>query len=242
MTDSQIKSRLDDISSHWSVLDRAADGSEISAKKARGELVLRYAPAIRSYVAALVKQREDAEDLVQDVLVRMMAGDFAGADPARGRFRDLLKVALRHMACNYWAKCKRRQTVPLAFDEPAADGASPDPWLTAWRQRLLGLAWDALGEKERSIPGSVLFTVLRMRVDCPEDSCQELAAKLSEKLGRPIAAANLRQQLRRGRVAFASALMEEVSRGLPDAGAEAIRSELKELGLLEYIQDLLPPK
>jgi RNA polymerase sigma factor (sigma-70 family) len=241
MPDSQEISRLDALATHWSLIVRARDGSETAVIEARRALVLRYDPAIRRYIGAMVENRDDADDLVQDVLVRMMEGDFAGADPARGRFRDFLKVAIRNMARNFWAKNKRRQAERLSSDDVADAGArAGDPWLAAWRQSVLDLAWAALEEKERERTGSVLYTVLRLRTEHPDDTCDELALRLSEKIARPVTSVSLRQQLRRARVQFAELAMVETAQLLSDPTPHKIREELRTLGLLEYIRDLLP--
>ena len=68
--------------------------------EARNVLVLRYLPAMRRYIAALLRGGPDADDVTHDVVVRLLSGDFAGADPARGRFRDLLKTAIRNIVRN----------------------------------------------------------------------------------------------------------------------------------------------
>jgi RNA polymerase sigma-70 factor (ECF subfamily) len=244
MSDFRESSRLDAISTRWSLLAQAREGSLTTAGQARGAMVLRYAPAIRRYLGAIVANRDDAEDLMQDVLVRLMAGDFCGADPSRGRFRDLLKVSLRNMVRNFWTKNKRRHSVALCPEELPDAGGRPaaDPWLAAWRQRVLALAWNALRQKERSRSGSPLYTVLRLRAEHPEETSEELAQRLSAKLSRRVAPPALRQQLRRARLQFADLLLQEVAQGLTAPTPESIQEELLELGLLEYLRDLLPPE
>ncbi len=91
--------RIDAISTRWSLL-RIAHGTHPDTSKARQMLVLRYASAVRKYVGAIVRKGEDADELAQDVVLRLMRGDFAGADPTKGRFRDFLKMAVRNMIHN----------------------------------------------------------------------------------------------------------------------------------------------
>lgn len=88
--------RLEDINTRWSLLRLAHQSAVSQAGPARETLVLAYARAIRSYVGAIVRDSGDADELAQEVLVRILRGDFSGADPRRGRFRDLLKVAVRN--------------------------------------------------------------------------------------------------------------------------------------------------
>ena len=85
-------SRLDAISTRWTELRRAHLGTATLAGEARKTLVLRYQPAIRRYIRALVQDEQDAEDLTQDVLVRLLAGDFAGA---REAYQTVLAIAER---------------------------------------------------------------------------------------------------------------------------------------------------
>ncbi len=90
MSDSK-RQRLEAISTRWTLLRQAHEASTVTSAEARNALVLRYLPAVRRYLGAIVRNDQDADDLTQDVLTRLLSGDFSGADPARGRFRDFLK-------------------------------------------------------------------------------------------------------------------------------------------------------
>jgi DNA-directed RNA polymerase specialized sigma24 family protein len=59
-------------------------------------------------VGALVRDEHDADELAQEALVRILRGSFSGADPQRGRFRDLLKVAVQNLVRTYWTRKQRR--------------------------------------------------------------------------------------------------------------------------------------
>ena len=156
MADDTISQRLDSMTTRWSVVRRAHQASIVSAGQARNELVLRYSKAIRAYVRAILQDDGRADEVAQDAIVRLLSGDFAGADPNRGRFRDLLKVSVRNMARNHWAKENRRRPAAVDVDEIAGnDGSSDDPnWLASWRQNALDLTWSALEHFERSQPDS----------------------------------------------------------------------------------------
>jgi hypothetical protein len=170
-----------------------------------------------------------------------MAGDFGGADPTRGRFRDLLKTAVRNMAHNHWAKANRRRGVDLDLSLVGADASRADAeWDAAWRQTVLDHAWTALKGHERENPGSLPYTVLKLRSDFPDADSQELAAKLAAKTGQPVRADACRQMLRRARVRFAELLLQEISGGLSEPSQERVAEELAALGLLEYVKDFLP--
>ena len=240
---SENPSRLEAISTRWTLLRQAHAGSVGATGEARGALVLRYLPAVRRYVRAMVGKEQDAEDLTQDVVVRLMSGDFGGADPGRGRFRDLLKVAIRNMVRNYWARSRRRRPVDLDVGrlEGAAEDPAADPWLASWRHSVLDLVWKALEQEERQRSGSVTYSVLRLRAAHPDETSEQLASRLSQKVGRTMRADAVRQQLRRARLRFADLLIEEVAGGMSDPTPERIEDELIALGLLEPIRALLPP-
>jgi hypothetical protein len=236
-----ISQRLDSMTTRWSLVRRAHQASILSAGQARNELVLRYSSAIRSYVRAILKDDARADELAQDAVVRLLSGDFAGADPNRGRFRDLLKISVRNMARNLWEKEKRRRPAAVDVSEVAAgDSVDDSAWLSSWRQNALDLTWSALESFERSKPGSLAVTILRLRARNPDASSDELVERLAKKTGQAITPEALRQQLRRARIKFAELLIDEIADGLENSSPDNIDAELAALGLTEYVRDLLP--
>lgn len=232
---------MDAISTRWTLL-REAHGQDTAANAARGTLLMRYLPAIRRYIGALVRDEGEADDLAHDVGVRLLAGDFAGADPNRGRFRDLLKVAVRNMVRNHWARGNRRKTAAYDLNALADqnDDVEDDRWLVEWRQGVLDQAWSALERQQAQRAGNVDYTLLRLRADHPDDSSDQLAERLSRQLGEPIRPDAVRQKLRRARLRLVDLLIAEVAKGLNDPSPEKIEDELVALGLLEYLRELLP--
>jgi RNA polymerase sigma factor (sigma-70 family) len=237
-----LSQRLDSMTTRWSVVRRAHQASIVSAGQARNELVLRYSKAIRAYVRAILQDDGRADEVAQDAIVRLLSGDFAGADPNRGRFRDLLKVSVRNMARNHWQKENRRR--PAAVDVEAiagADGSADDPeWLASWRQNALDLTWSALEHLERSQPDSAAVVLLRLRAAFPDATSEELAQRLAEKTKKSVTPESVRQQLRRARVKFAELLITEIADGLANGSPDDVEEELAALGLMDYVRDLLP--
>jgi DNA-directed RNA polymerase specialized sigma24 family protein len=234
--------RLDEIATDWSLLRLAHQPSVTGSGPARDALALRYNGAIRSYVGALVKEEHDADELAQEALVRILRGTFSGADPQRGRFRDLLKVAVQNLVRTYWTRKQRRTGKNIDVSNLAeADSLSDGEWTAQWQRSVLQLTWAALQAFEREHPGSIAWTLLRLRADHPDDDSTELAARLSQAIGRTIQPAAMRQQLRRARLRFAQLVVEEVARGLDDPTPERVVEELIEVGLMEYVRDFLPP-
>lgn len=245
MTDpiTQITNRLDRINTQWSLVRRAHNDATLNAGEARQALVLRYSSAIRKYIGAIVRDDAKADDLAQDAMVRLMRGDFAGADADRGRFRDLLKTSVRNMVRNHWSKENRRRPADLEVgDLPLEDdsGDEDERWVEAWRSNLLDLTWSALEAYERSHKGSVAHAVLKLRADCPDADSEELAERLADQLNRPVRADAYRQQLKRARARFAELLIQQIADVIDDTNPDGIQDELASLGLLEQVRDFLP--
>lgn len=231
---------LSRIQTHWSEL---LTGSADQAEAQRHALLLRYYRAAFRYLLGVVRDPEAAEELAQDFAVRFLRGDFRRADQSRGRFRDLLKTALRNLARDYWRR-QRRAAVALSGDvadavPAAADDDSNDAAFDAsWREELLARTWEALAhlEQETSKP---YFAALRLKVQHPEMRSPELAALLGQALGKDVSADGLRQTLHRARRAFGALLVREVELSLEAPDVNQLEAELIELRLLEFCRAAL---
>lgn len=238
----QFVSRFDAQPTRWSMIQKAHGHSMAGGEEARNYLVMRYSAAIRSYVKVMTRNDDQADELTQDVIVRLLQGDFAGADPQRGRFRDLLKTAVRNMVRNRWAKQKTRRTVDLDVAEvdPEESSEVDHAWTESWQHQLLELAWARLQAYQDSHAGSVAHTALKTRTDFPDDTSEELAARLAERLNKPVKPDQARQLVRRARVRFAEFLLEEIADGLTEPTPDNIQEELGQAGLLELVRSYLP--
>ncbi|MBL8819174.1 MAG: sigma-70 family RNA polymerase sigma factor [Planctomyces sp.] len=232
--------RIEAIQTRWSLIRNAhLSGKPETAEEARRLLVMRYAPAIRRYLGGILRNDEDADEVAQDVMLRLMRGDFAGADPGRGRFRDLLKTALRNMVRTSWQKSGRRKSADVELDLIAKDDATHDAeWTSQWRKTVLDNTWNRMLAEEEGRPG-VQYQALKLKTEFPDDSSEALAEKLSRKTGTEIRADNGRQILRRARSRFAAHLIDEVRAGLDAESEERLQEELAALGLLELIRGFL---
>src|SRR6266567_4572428 len=109
--------------------------------------MMRYAAPIQSYVGVIIHNRHDAEEVIQDFLVRVMTHGFAGATPGRGRFRDYLKAAVRNAAAAHLRKAKasqlRQEQSPAEPPKSTEDAAQEfeQHWVQHWRQCVLDRAW-----------------------------------------------------------------------------------------------------
>jgi len=235
--------RLELIQTRWSLIRQAHTLSGGTPDSARNALVMRYGSSVRRYVGALLRDDHDADEVAQDVVVRMLRGDFGKADPTRGRFRDLLKTAIRNMVKNHWDKQNRRKPVEHDLELlPGTGDQKDDQWDDAWKTNVLDLAWGALQSYEETHAGSIAYTLLKLRSDYPEDNSEKLAERLTKATGRQVKAEAIRQQLRRSRVRFAELLVTEVANGLETAEPDRVKDELIALGLYETVREFLPPE
>ena len=237
--------RLDEIPTQWSLLRLAHRDSFVTSGAARNALVLRYNRAIRAYIGAMVRDPNDADELSQEVVMRLARGDFARATPDRGRFRDLLKVAVRNMVKSHWSRegtrARKRESVPDWNNVAETDDAEREQeWLSTWRQAVLDLAWQGLERFQKEHRENISYTLLRLRADAPDASIGELLDQLTKATGAKLKEPALRQQLRRARLRFAELLLDELARSLDDPTPERIEEELVALELLDYIGDFLP--
>lgn len=233
--------RIEAIQTRWSLV-RAAhlSGRSESVSEARQLLVMKYAPAIRRYVGAMLRNDDEADDVSQEIMLRLMQGDFAGADPGRGRFRDLLKTAIRNMVRSFREKSSRRKVVDAdpALVERSSETHEEAEWLCVWQKSVLDQTWDRMRAEDGESPGAA-WQVLKLRAEFPDASSEELAERLSLKSGTMIRADYCRQLLKRARSRFVAHLLDEVRAGLDSESEDRLQEELAALGLLELVRDHL---
>jgi RNA polymerase sigma-70 factor (ECF subfamily) len=198
----------------------------------------RYCGAVYRYLLGAVRDGEVAEELTQEFALRFLRGDFRGADPERGRFRDYLKTALIHLVNDYH---RARQRWPRALGgdtpEPAAAESLADAerdFLTDWREELLERTWKAL-----AMANPTSHAVLLLRLENPEMPSAQMAEQFTARLGKPRNSAWVRKTLQRAHDRYADLLLAEVANSLPAATPEALRQELQELDLLKYCRTAL---
>jgi hypothetical protein len=112
---------LNQITTRWSIVNDPA------------KVVVRYAPAIRSYLEAILRNPNDADEVAQEFALHVLNHKFDKASPDRGRFRDYVKVSARNAALIYLRKktragkataltadVERTLANPAAGNDPAA--------------------------------------------------------------------------------------------------------------------------
>jgi RNA polymerase sigma-70 factor (ECF subfamily) len=243
MSDEAFDRHLSQITTTWTAVFQAHQGTADSAEEARQRLLQRYSAAVYRYLLAALRSPDAADDLFQEFALRLVRGDFRRADPGRGRFRDFLKTSLYHLVVDHQRR-GQRQHLPLAPDvpEPADDETPPAEmertFLAIWRAELMNRTWEALARAEKET-GQPLHLVLRLRTDQPELRSAQMAEVLSARLGREVSAEWVRKRLFLARQKFSELLVREVEQSLQDPTAEDLERELADLGLLEYCKGAL---
>jgi len=114
MSQPDLAHRISQIHTLWTVVGRAGgDGTTHAVNAAQEQLLERYGKAVYRYLLGAIRDSDVADELYQEFALRFVRGDLAGADPARGRFRDYLKGVLSHLVGDHYRR-KRKQ--PLALN------------------------------------------------------------------------------------------------------------------------------
>ncbi len=238
MDEREFTQRLSQIQTMWSVVLRAHSGQADAATSAQQALMQRYSGSVYRYLVGFLRDYDAADDLAQEFALRVLRGDLRRADPTRGRFRDYVKMILRHLVADHHRRLMASpQPLPADGPEPAGVGEGlPDldrQFLESWRKELLAHAWAAL-ERVATESGRPYYAVLRLRADHPEMRSARMAEELAARLGRPVTAGAVRQTLSLAREKFADFLLDEVEHSLAEPVPEQVREELIDLDLLPY--------
>jgi RNA polymerase sigma-70 factor (ECF subfamily) len=243
MDSARLEEHLSQITTQWTVLFQAHQGTESAVSAAQQQLLQRYSRPVYRYLLACVRDPDVADELFQEFALRLVRGSFQGADPGKGRFRHFLKTTLVHLVLDHRRR-RGKQPVPLSEDapEPAVDADPPaedeGEFLTIWRAELMARAWEGLQRVEREM-GQHLYTVLRLRTDHPELKSPQMAERLTVQLGKVVSAEWVRKRLFVAREKFTDLLLEEIASSLEEPTTETLAQEVLDLGLLEYCKDAL---
>ncbi|MBX3746670.1 MAG: sigma-70 family RNA polymerase sigma factor [Verrucomicrobiae bacterium] len=158
----------------WSLV-LAAQGDAPSARVALGELCEAYWPAVIRFLRREGRDADAAQELAQEFFARVLAGPgFAGADPARGRFRSFLLGALKHFLADtrkHDRRLKRAaERVPFhapddataAAAEPVAPADAGDAFFDrAWALAVMDRALAALAAEAAAAGRAEHFATLK---------------------------------------------------------------------------------
>jgi RNA polymerase sigma-70 factor (ECF subfamily) len=232
--DAETAGRLSQISTQWTKMLQAHGSEMDGAAAARHRLLLRYGGAVHRYLLGAVRDPDAAAELAQEFALRFVRGDFARADPQRGRFRDYLKRSLSNLV-NDFHRGRRQQPNALPADHPAPAASDDDrEFLDDWRDDLIARTWQAL-----LVANVSYFDVLRLRIRNPDLSSEELAVRVSEATGKDVNAPWVRKNVQRAQGKFADLLLDLVSASLERYTPDALVEELRDLDLLKYCREAL---
>lgn len=94
----------------WSVIIAVGADDPDAAKEALGKLCHTYWPPLYAYIRRRGHQPEDAKDLTQEFILRLIETDFfEAADRNKGRFRSYMLTALNHFLANQYAAAKAKK-------------------------------------------------------------------------------------------------------------------------------------
>jgi RNA polymerase sigma factor (sigma-70 family) len=231
---------LSQINTSWTLLRQAHEGPPDVAARAHEVLAGRYQRAVTRYLERLGCTPDLAAEVTQRFFLGLLRGELRGADPERGRFRALLKTAVRHLLSKERRAAGRR---PLPV-QPDADLLARVPALTdeedesfdeAWRGELMARTWEALA---RANPR--YYQILRLRAEQPRLPSHRMGEHLPATEEEPLSGAAVRKALERARDRFGVLLIEEVAHSVDPPTPERIAEELADLRLLKYCAGLLP--
>ena len=202
--------------------------------------VKRYGRAIRKYLSTLIHDPNDAEEVEQEFMLRMIQKGFHTADSNKGKFRYYLVTIVRNAAMQWL--CRRNQ-VPMSIEGlermPVSD-ASQLEWTSDWRKCILKAAWKSLDKYQKRTTNNLFCTVLRASAQFPDVDSPTLAKQISEQTGQQLTPEAFRKQLSRARKRFADLIVQEVARTLVEPTLDGIKDELNCLDLMKYVEGYLP--
>jgi hypothetical protein len=131
---------------------------------------------------------------------------------------------------------RERQTMPQPLPPDIVQQAVPRDneaqseaaFVQSWREELLNRTWEALAAAKPTYHAVLLF-----HVQNPDTPSPQMAASLTDKLGKPLTATGVRVTLHRAREKFSDLLLDEVAHSLGNCTETELVQELRALRLLQ---------
>ncbi len=191
-------------------------------------LISRYHDAVENYLRLKLRDRNLADEVLQEFWTKLLTHKLAGADENKGRFRDYLRTVLHRLIIDHF---RARKLQPLPPGDLLDPSRPDDEYDRVWRETVLKRVWSRLETYEAQTPKNRYATVLRMRVNEPTSPIDEMAVRLSQRLNASITPEGLRKTLQRARTKFLELLIQELRDTLNPATREDIEAEIFDLGL-----------
>jgi RNA polymerase sigma factor (sigma-70 family) len=209
------------VTTHWSLVARAAEADPAQSEAALEELCRTYWYPLYAYIRRLGRSPQDAEDLTQSFFARLLEKKYlADAEPEKGKFRTFLLTALKRFLANEWDRehAQKRggfQTV-LSIDQAAAESrwasepghdAAPDVLFERqWARILLDLVLHRLEQEYAQTGRAALFVQLRPCL--ARGSSAHPYAEIASGLG--VTEAAVKMAVQRLRARYRQILQEEI--------------------------------
>jgi RNA polymerase sigma factor (sigma-70 family) len=219
--------RLTDISTIWTTISSAHTPGPKS-QAAMEELVGRYHDAVTRYIYLKVRDKNLADEVLQEFWTKLLTGKLAGADKTKGRFRDYLRTVLHRLIIDHF-RTRKLQSLPPG---DLLDASRPDEdFDRVWREAVINRVWSRLETYQATTPKNRYATVLQLRRDYPDASIEEIAAKLGEVTRTQVRPEAFRKNLQRARAKFIELLVQELRETINPTSTEDIEAEIFDLGL-----------
>jgi RNA polymerase sigma factor (sigma-70 family) len=219
--------RLTTLETSWTKL-RAAHLPGPEGQAAMHELISRYHDAVERYLRLKLRDRNLADEVLQEFWTKLLAGKLAGADQTKGRFRDYLRTVLHRLIVDHFRGRKLQALPPGDLLDPNVPDLEYD---RAWSSVILERVFDRLDTYEAATPKNRYASILRLRHDNPDASIEELAERLGQQIGAKVRPDAFRKTLQRARIKFFELLQQELRETIHPSTPEDVEDEINDLGL-----------
>jgi RNA polymerase sigma factor (sigma-70 family) len=205
---------------NWQTVQSVGHGGR-EAESARNELCRLYWYPLYAYVRRQGHSPEDAQELTQEFMSRLIQGtDFGALDPAKGKFRAFLLAAMNNFLANEWRReqAQKRGGGSLTFSinadeaetqftrEPSHNESPARFYDLQWARTLMERALSKLRADYDREDNPFLFPVLKDIVE--DNQSDETLASLAQRVSMTPAA--FRKALERFRKQYQERLQAEV--------------------------------
>src|SRR5262245_19945570 len=207
---------------HWSSVLHAADSNDPRAEASLSRLCQTYWYPLYYYIRRLGRSPEDAQDLTQEFLARLVHKDYLkGVKQEKAKFRSFLLVALKGFLANEWDRAHRlkrgggqelvsldAQNTENRFLAEPMDEMSPEKaFERRWALALLGQVLPRLETEFCTSCKGSLFQALKGLLSGEETGSSY--AELGQRFG--MSESNVKVTVHRLRRRYRELLREEVT-------------------------------
>ncbi len=230
-SDDDIKTKQPDhlsaLETSWTTI-RIAHQPGPTGQAAMRDLVGRYHDAVARYLRLKLRDQNLADEVMQEFWTKLLNHKLAGADVAKGRFRDYLRTVLHRLIIDHF-RGRKLQALPAG---DLLDPSKPDAeYDQVWREAVIKRVWARLETFEASTAKNRYATVLHLRVERPDAPIEDLSSQMSKQLGSGVTPEAFRKTLQRARLKFFELLVQELRETMNPATQEDIDDEIYHLGL-----------